>query len=158
VLAIAGVGALFVPHWAGIAAGAALLLAAVASGCSFWADRRRRQRTVRDLANQYRPIPPESWVSAAEQHARQQADYAAALERHRADRQLLEARLNALKQELDAATGGRSLQEATQFYTDAGMPMPPWRKSDGSTTGQRSWCRLWVLPSPRPAPRTSRTP
>jgi hypothetical protein len=119
VLAIAGVGALFVPHWAGIAAGAALLLAAVASGCSFLADRRRRQRTVRDLTNQYRPIPPESWVSAAEQHARQQADYAAALERHRADRQLLEARLDALKQELDAATGGRSLQEATQFYTDA---------------------------------------
>ena len=109
-----GLAALLIPHWVGSVLCGIGLLAGILLLCSHLADSRRRENTSRALRYQYQPIPPEQWVSAAEEYAAAQAAYHRQTEAHRDERKQLEERMEALNKELEALTGGRSLPECEQ--------------------------------------------
>ena len=113
----AGIAGLFLPHWAMKAIGIALLAAGALIVRSHLADKHRRQRTCRDLLEQYRPLDPEQWVSAAQSSARAQAAFTAALAQYETQRQELESRMTEAQAQTSAATEGRSLGECEQYYS-----------------------------------------
>ena len=115
---VLGVAALLLPHWALKAVGIVLMAAGALIVRSHLADKRRRRNTCHDLREQYRPFAPGQWVEAAQSSAKAQAAYTAALTQHERQRQELESRRITLQAQISAATGGRSLPECEQYYSN----------------------------------------
>ncbi len=108
-LALAGIGALLIPHWIGKAVGVAVILIGLLWGHSSRAARMRARNTADALVNKYAPLPPEQWVSAAERFAKDQSDYASQRSKYHADRAALDSRMADLKEKIQSLTGGDSL-------------------------------------------------
>ena len=114
---ILGVAGLFLPHWAFKVLGALLIAAGALIVRSHLADKRRRENTLHDLRDQYRPLPPEQWVEAARGCAVAQKTYAADLFQYQTQRQELEDRMRILQEQISAVTEGTSLLECEQRYS-----------------------------------------
>ena len=113
---VLGIAGFFLPHWVFKVLGALLIAAGMLILRSHAADKHRRENTLRALRYQYQPLPPEQWVEAARSCAAAQKAYAADLSHHQEQRQELEARMLALREQIAAVTDGASLIECEQRY------------------------------------------
>ena len=114
---VLGLVGLCLPHWAFKTTGGLLIAGGLLILRSWFADRRRRENTLRALRYQYQPLDPAQWVDAAHSYAHAQKVYEEALSQYQTQRQALDARMNRLRQEISAATGGRTLAECEQRYS-----------------------------------------
>ena len=116
ILAAAGIPMLLIPHWIGKAAGVAAILIGVLLWRMNRAARRRAAATADALAKKYEPLSPEHWVAAAESYVQAQTGYAQQLAKYKADREALDSRIHALKQQINDLTEGTSLSESEQKW------------------------------------------
>ncbi len=113
---VLGIAGLFLPHWAFTVLSVLLLAAGALILRSHMADKRRRENTLRALRYQYQPIPPEQWVAAARSCAEAQKAYSVNLSAYQSQRQELECRMTALREQIVSVTEGTSLPECEQKY------------------------------------------
>jgi len=118
-LAIAGAAGVLIPHWIGMALGAAaaaagLLLVVIAA-----ASRKRANAAAAALEQRYQPLPPSQWETAAQEYAQTHAAYRAQLEKYAADREDLNRRTAQLQAQTDALTHGHTLAQCRQAYLAA---------------------------------------
>lgn len=106
VLVFAG---LMIPGIAVAAAGLVLMITGLALSSSQNRKNTDAKAKAEQIARSYYPLEAVHWVSEAENYARTQQAYAAALEQFRGGISGLEGRLRQLQQEQEALTGGNSL-------------------------------------------------
>ena len=82
-------------------------------------DRRKARERANAIAQKYAPLPVENWIFAAENYSRVQADYRQAQLAYTNSRADLDARLTALKAQINALTDGITLPECEQRYKAA---------------------------------------
>lgn len=139
VLMLAGVAALWIPHWIGKALGVAALLAGTVLFASAQAHRKRTAETVRALESRYSPLPPDRWIAAAEEYAQHTAQRQAADRATIPERQALVKRLGELDREIQAITGNRTpeaalarLREAVSDHADLSQARRECRSASGT--------------------------
>lgn len=104
-LAVAGIAALWIPHWIGKALGILAILAGTVLFSSARAHKKRTAETVRALESRYSPLPPDSWIGAAEEYARRMAQRQEEDRATLPERQALAGRIGELDREISAIAG-----------------------------------------------------
>jgi len=119
-LLVAGIGVLIarytVPAILLMVLGAAMGFAALAQKTAVTNHNSRLESSAALLREKYRPLPPEQWVSSAESYAQAMDTHQRAEQKYRASREDLDSRMTALKQQMQALTGGTSIQECLQNW------------------------------------------
>ena len=119
-LLAAGVGVLvanyIVPAVVLLVLGAGLGFAALAQRASVANHNSRADTTAALLQEKYRPLPPEQWITQAEAYAQAMHAYQHTEQKYRTDRENLDRRMTALKQQMHALTGDSTIQECLKQW------------------------------------------
>ena len=118
-LALVGIGLLFVPNWIARVIGIALISGGGICCSINQADRRRAAHTATALAQKYAPLPPEQWITAAEGYARSQADFTQARNASNKAQEELASRMATLNSEITELTQGLPLAQCEQEWKSA---------------------------------------
>ncbi len=126
ILGAAGIAALLIPHWIGTAVGAAAILAGILLFSYNTAGRKRAQRTCKDIAARYMPLPPDRWLSAAQKNLDEQADYDRRMEHYRAEQEAYHRQKAQLEQDILDFTDGTSLAAKEQKLSQQLKCLDAW--------------------------------
>ena len=117
-LAVASLALALIPHWVGIVLAVLGCAAGIVLLSGNLAARKRAAATAHALEDRYRPLRPGTWEAEAQAAAAALARYQEASAAYEAERSAMARRVQALKEETEALTGGVPLGQCRQQWLD----------------------------------------